>query len=705
MPFYRDEAVEDRVDLTPFARRLLGERQDAEDVAQDVWLLLQRQPPGHIRRRGSWLGYAIRNVAARSRLRNHLRAERERIVARFDQAPSVLEELERKGQLEFLSELVDQLIEPYRQVVRLHYLEEREIDEIAALFGRSSGTVRSQLKRGLDQLRVRLGVPPERKRVLWGLLPWPWHRAGERMKRPGAERLGWASLVAGIAASILAFGVFIAGREDREVVLAAAAPRIAEVPASPMLDPALARTDRASVSPSPAPGQPDRATEEDGWGIDVEGVVLDHRGKSVSDALVFAGNEEGSNTSVVARSDLLGRYRVERVDRRLLIWAEDPRGIASSRHMLTTKQERALDLKLGAPAGPVIGRVLSCEGVPVSRAEVVLSSGVEKPELTDQGTLAHRPAPLHVWTDDDGGFRIGAIAMQSYRILVLAEGYPPLLGACVPDKARALELTLPPPCALQGQIVRPDGTAAAGVRLELDFPHPLPCRQATADENGDFALETLAPGPCLLRLQEDPTGSASSCFVDFQLAPGERLRRTVRLDDEHTIHGRAVSGDKPLAGWIVELEEQNRDPETLLYPCPIRRSRTTGTGSFAFPSCCPDGDHVLRLFDPGSTAQLRAFALDVRAGQDAVVLRAAEGARLSGSLVARFESQDPRLLPPIATLRWEASPSPLPLRPEPSTGVFSAQDLEPGIHQLFAWVPRLGVMDAGQLEIHAGQPT
>ena len=129
--------------VTAFAGDVLGGHQDAEDVAQDVWLLLARQPPGRVRRLRSWLGIAIRHVASRSRQRDRQRAERERIVARSDRVPSVLEQLERESERQVLEALVDGLKEPYREVVRRRYLEEREIEEIAAEIGRSPVTLRS----------------------------------------------------------------------------------------------------------------------------------------------------------------------------------------------------------------------------------------------------------------------------------------------------------------------------------------------------------------------------------------------------------------------------------------------------------------------------------------------------------------------------------------------------------------------------------
>ncbi len=676
-------------------------------MVQDVCLLFHRQPAGSVRSVRSWLRVAVLHLAARTRQRDRLRAEREWIVARPDRAPSVLEDLELASQQESLTALVNGLAEPYRETVRLRYLEGREIEEIAALVGHSPGTVRSTIKRGLDQLRVRLGVEPGRRRKLSSLVAGLWRRAVERPEPGTGTRFATsAALVSGIAAGALVLAVaFVGARPERERLLVSAR-GVEGSPRASLEDLTPAAGIRRAVPPVAVTHTAgEQEPEQDAWGIDVEGRVIDPDGRPVPGAAVSIGNEDGTNTRIAARSDSSGHYRIPRADRRLLIWAEDPGRSPSARHFLgSVEPERGLDLHPGFPVGALVGRVLSHENVPVARAEVVLSGTVGGFEITEQGTLAIRPPPIGVRTEADCSFRLGQLAKQHFRLLVQADGYPPLVSTFrrVPEGIQEIVLTLPSPCALEGQLSRPDGRPAAGARLELVFPEPLPGREAETDESGIFRFEALAPGPYALRLLEDPTGASTSCFVEGELA-GERAWLTVALGEEHTLRGRVLRGDHPLAGWIVELDERDGDLEGLTLPCDLRRTWTAADGSFAFASCCP-GRHVLRLFEPSqANGPPRAVALDVRSGQEGIVLRPME--TLPGSLVGGFESTGPRLRPSIAVLLGDSFSTPLLLRVDPETGGFSASDLPPGPCELRAWVPRLGVWRAGRIAILPEQRT
>ena len=56
-----------------------------------------------------------------------------------------------------LSQLVERLPEPQRQVIRLRFTQQRSIREIAAVLGRSEGAVKQLQLRALEQLRKEMG--------------------------------------------------------------------------------------------------------------------------------------------------------------------------------------------------------------------------------------------------------------------------------------------------------------------------------------------------------------------------------------------------------------------------------------------------------------------------------------------------------------------------------------------------------------------
>jgi RNA polymerase sigma factor (sigma-70 family) len=130
--------------------RLLGNRHDAEDVLQFVFLALAQ---GSLRLQcnlGGWLRTVARHAAItlfRSRSR---RARHERLVARRELEPP------DEGGEEWNEELVtalDSLPAALEEAVRLRYLEGRSQHEAAGLLGVPRGTVAQRAARGIHRLR------------------------------------------------------------------------------------------------------------------------------------------------------------------------------------------------------------------------------------------------------------------------------------------------------------------------------------------------------------------------------------------------------------------------------------------------------------------------------------------------------------------------------------------------------------------------
>jgi DNA-directed RNA polymerase specialized sigma24 family protein len=87
------------------------------------------------------------------------------VLRRLDASPDPCREIVVGEPSAVLGHL-EGLREPYREVVRLRCLDELATAEIAERLGRGEATVRSQLKRGLDLLRARLGAPAGGERTL-----------------------------------------------------------------------------------------------------------------------------------------------------------------------------------------------------------------------------------------------------------------------------------------------------------------------------------------------------------------------------------------------------------------------------------------------------------------------------------------------------------------------------------------------------------
>jgi RNA polymerase sigma-70 factor (ECF subfamily) len=157
--------------LYSFAYRLTGNRQDAEEVAQDAFVRAYRALKTYASERirslsmRAWL-YQITLNVARNRMRGKkLRLvsmtarerEQEEGVETFDvpddperRPDSVFEKRERRANL---ATLVSALPERYRSTLVLRYVEGLSLEEVAAILKQPLGTVKSNAHRAVVALR------------------------------------------------------------------------------------------------------------------------------------------------------------------------------------------------------------------------------------------------------------------------------------------------------------------------------------------------------------------------------------------------------------------------------------------------------------------------------------------------------------------------------------------------------------------------
>ena len=152
--------------------RVLGDRTEAEDVAQEAFVIAYRSL-GTWRGEGS-LGAWLSRIAVRLAIR---RASQRRRVAWLDPVAADADQggvqryrsssaggdaidpaqrairSERDAQLRMA---VSSLEEPYREVVALRFFADRSLAEIADATDRPLGTLKTQLHRGLARLRRAL---------------------------------------------------------------------------------------------------------------------------------------------------------------------------------------------------------------------------------------------------------------------------------------------------------------------------------------------------------------------------------------------------------------------------------------------------------------------------------------------------------------------------------------------------------------------
>lgn len=149
--------------------RVLGDRHEAEDAAQEAFVMAYRslatwRGEGSF---GAWLARIAMRIALRQ-------AARRRTVTWLDPTGSTTEPVTgsavafgssapdpahlalRAERSVSIRQAVARLGEPYREVVALRFFAERSLAEIAEETGRPLGTVKTHLHRGLLRLREEL---------------------------------------------------------------------------------------------------------------------------------------------------------------------------------------------------------------------------------------------------------------------------------------------------------------------------------------------------------------------------------------------------------------------------------------------------------------------------------------------------------------------------------------------------------------------
>jgi RNA polymerase sigma-70 factor (ECF subfamily) len=138
------------------ARSLVAERDLAADVAQETMLVAWRRGLAGVLDVRAWLAQIARRLASRRAQSEQTRRVREQAHGPRDPAPATAELVAKASMQREVVDAVLRLDEPYRTTVLLRFLEERSYQQIAEATAAPIETVRTRIKRGLQQLRQDL---------------------------------------------------------------------------------------------------------------------------------------------------------------------------------------------------------------------------------------------------------------------------------------------------------------------------------------------------------------------------------------------------------------------------------------------------------------------------------------------------------------------------------------------------------------------
>ncbi len=150
-----------REPILAFARRLLGDRSRAEEVAQDVFVRLWEQADRFDPDRGTLRAFLLALTHGRSLDVSRSDAARERREARdVTRSHGTTEGADTpvlaRTVADALHAALAQIPEAERRAVELAYFEGHSYRAVAAMLGQPEGTVKSRIRAGLARLRDAL---------------------------------------------------------------------------------------------------------------------------------------------------------------------------------------------------------------------------------------------------------------------------------------------------------------------------------------------------------------------------------------------------------------------------------------------------------------------------------------------------------------------------------------------------------------------
>ena len=518
------------------ARTLVADENEAEELAQETWLVALRQVPADVERPRSWLAGVLRRLALtrrRTELRRRLREEGAGQRADARSADREAEELELQQRV---VAAVLALGPPYRDVILLRYYRGLSLAEIAGRSGSPLETVRTRLKRAHELLRETLDRDYG-SRASWCVAV----TALSELREPSVSALGLSKL--------LTFGGVIMSWKYVAVVVALAALggtiwslRGDEAPSGPpggivtpevhaqlpavgddapveMLtaDPKSARTDAGSV-PEP----------EISEGPQTPGVWLVGR-------LIGSGDNDG----------ILPRLTIESARRPS--WYGDSE-LERTGVEVAFAAPIEIDLESGSPF------------------EVDLTGLFARGEVTDElGRVQDKFAPVY---DPEQ-------PIEALRLQVLHDDYLPLeqqlkLDPRLFERIRGgerveleVELRLERArSAIEGSVSLPVGSNNKPIYVALfplgsqleGAPKSIPLQKATCDDNGRFVLNVSRGGRAVIVAgvgdYRDPVLRPESRILEIEL--GERLQLPpIELTEGEILAGEVIDSSTGSSAYRV----------------------------------------------------------------------------------------------------------------------------------------------------------
>lgn len=572
--------------MRELALSLLGDPAAADDVVQETWIAAIERPPLGDRPLEPWLARVVRNFAWKRRRREARRAAHEGDARPGEPVPGPEATAERLELQRTVLAAVEGIAEPFRTAVVERYLQGRSSADIARALGVPEGTVRWRLKRGLDEMRLRLDARFGQREAWSALLlplvvssnpapvpaPEPASQPFARLPlEPGVLMIGASKIVLALTLGAAAVGYLLwrDGGVERsgknEPALAAAAPIETPTPAreEPAPSPERAQqreaqtaaavpaqnTAHETAAPAPESGAaPPQALVRmrfvDAQGAPWRDVELVSRD---SDTVAATSGADGRAEIQSSGHEQDGEWLLELFTRRS--------GCATRLLRVAATAGRTTDLGdvLLEPGSRVEGRCLDTAGVGFAGAEVGLASenpfeeelradrddedsdedSSDEPSF-DEGYVRRQGASgfERTWTtksDADGAFALEGVAPGRWRLWAHAPGmrfgWTEPFEVVAGEDVFALEVRLPALLAtdrITGIVLDPEGKPLASARLLSSYELPNESSSTTQHVGPDGRFDVVLRRDAIYAFVASDREHRYADAIVTDVAPGTR---------------------------------------------------------------------------------------------------------------------------------------------------------------------------------------
>lgn len=661
-----DEIVRRHADMVyGTSRRILRDRGDAEDVAQDCFLRLA-EAAGDIRTSlGGWLHAAAVSRSLDLIKRDSRRRARER---QFVHRTAASTEIAWSDIEEHIDEAIAALPEEIRALVVAHFLERRTHDAIAQETGIPRRTVSHRIGRGVDAIRRHL----ERRGITAGAAaitaamtsataeaaPAALTTSLGKMAMSGLRHgaggglsslaVSGGALPIGKGLAVLAIvtvvtGVLVLVARNRGESKDALPPAMSEFPAvAAALPPPDEESAPVAPSEEPAESAPAKTPAEPGVIVDpdlyvsVSGLVKDAKDQPVAGARVLLAvvGDDGKMYENLLRAeylkrsrvyettaDGLGRYEVSgvRYEGQVMVCAVAP-NFAGNRLQFDVKAgESYPDKNLDLTPGITVQGALSAEdGTMVTDAIV--------------STVQAWNRSGYAWgwgfdvTDEHGLFTLSfAPEAQKAHLRVNSDSHGQDYFLRLPVGNGNFELRMKPKASLHGTITwngaRPDEDVVVtviGSIPEADMntfytgERPAMLETATVAQDDTYSFNGLYPGlEYRFYLTANEPGKHPSIgkqYVRIEhpplvFEPGEDREFNQEVGEPITVHGRVLTerSRQPVPGLTLQVKRAAPEPASFVGAAHVEQD-----GTFTYRSSAGPGTYVFEIMVLGpSTSEFR----------------------------------------------------------------------------------------------------